>query len=66
MLNTVLAIVKDGKIELPESVLLPDGTKVLITLLQSDQESTFWQSVSESSLKEIWDNSEDDIYEQLL
>ncbi|MFA6507168.1 MAG: DUF2281 domain-containing protein [Treponemataceae bacterium] len=25
-----------------------------------------WQSMSESSLKKIWDNSEDDVYARLL
>ena len=26
----------------------------------------FWQSASEESLKEIWDNEEDDVYAELL
>ena len=30
MLNTVRAVVRDGKIELLEPVALPDGTQVLI------------------------------------
>ena len=64
MLNTVHAVVRDGKIELLEQVSLPDGAHVLVTVL-TEEEHAFWQ-VSESALKQIWDNPEDDIYAELL
>ena len=65
MLNTIHAVVRDGKIELLESVSLPDGAHVLVTVLQDDDQ-VFWQQASESALKRIWDNTEDDIYAELL
>jgi predicted DNA-binding antitoxin AbrB/MazE fold protein len=65
MMSTIRAIVRDGKIELLESVNLPDGVQVLVTVL-TDEEQTFWQHASESSLKRIWENPEDDIYAELL
>jgi len=55
MLNTVPAIIKEGK-----------GTRVLVTLIPEETNSDFWQKVSETALAKIWDNLEDDIYERLL
>jgi hypothetical protein len=65
MLNTIHAIVRNGKIELLEPILLPDGVQVLVTILIED-EQTFWQAASEESLRQVWDNTEDDVYAQLL
>ncbi len=64
MLNTVKAVVREGKIELLEQINLPEGTEVLVTIL-SDEEQ-FWMEASQPSLSAIWNNAEDDIYEQLL
>lgn len=64
MLNTVKAVVREGKIELLEQINLPEGTEVLVTIL-SDEEQ-FWMEASQPSLSVIWNNTEDDIYEQLL
>ena len=36
MLSTALGIVKDGKIETLESITLPEGQKVLVTMLPDD------------------------------
>ncbi|MDW8269647.1 MAG: hypothetical protein RMN24_10830 [Anaerolineae bacterium] len=65
MPNTVWAIVREGKIELLESVNLPEGRKVLVTLLP-DENTQFWQDTSQIALDTIWDNPEDDVYAQLL
>ena len=65
MLNTIHAIVRDGKIELLEPVSLPDGAHVLVTVL-NDDDQVFWQQASESAIKRVWDNTEDDIYAELL
>lgn len=65
MLKTFWATVHEGKIELLESQALPEGVKVLVTILE-DEETEFWQQASQTSLDSIWDNSEDDIYAQLL
>jgi len=65
MLSSMWAVVQDGKIQLSESVNLPEGARVLITLLPDD-EGAFWQQASENSLGTVWDNTEDDVYAQLL
>ncbi|MDJ0525485.1 MAG: hypothetical protein PX634_09235, partial [Microcystis sp. M53600_WE12] len=64
MLNTVPAIIKEGRIELLESVPIPEGTCVLVTLIPEETNSDFWQKVSETALAKIWDNLEDDIYHE--
>jgi hypothetical protein len=65
MLKTLWATVREGKIELLESAQLPEGTRVLVTLLPDD-ETEFWLQASQTSLDEVWDNAEDDVYAQLL
>jgi hypothetical protein len=65
MLKTLWATVRQGKIELLESTELPEGTKVLVTLLPDD-EAGFWLQTSQPSIESVWDNTEDDIYAQLL
>lgn len=64
MLNTIRAVVREGKIELLEKVEIPEGTEVLVTPLVDEPD--FWLKVSESSLDSVWDNSEDDVYAELL
>ncbi len=65
MLKTIWATVREGKIELLESVELPEGASVLVTLL-SDNEDEFWLQASQPSLDAVWNNVEDDVYAQLL
>ena len=65
MAKALRAIIHEGKIEPLEQVDLPEGSKVLVTLL-ADDEADFWLQTSRSSLDVIWDNPEDDIYAQLL
>jgi hypothetical protein len=65
MSRTLRAVVREGRIELLESVDLPEGTKVLVTLLP-DEEAEFWLSASQVSLDNLWDNPEDDVYGELL
>ena len=64
MLSTTLGIVKDGKIETIEGIALPEGKRVLVTMLPDDD--MFWQEASQETLKQIWDNNEDDVYARLL
>lgn len=64
MMNTVRAIVREGRIQLFEEIDLPEGTEVLVTPLLD--ETDFWRRASESSLDAVWDNPEDDVYAQLL
>lgn len=65
MFSTVWAVVREGKIEPLEHVDLPEGSKVLVTLL-ADEERQFWVQASQASLDAIWDNPEDEVYAQLL
>jgi hypothetical protein len=65
MLNTVWGEIRQGKIELLENVALPEGARVLVTLV-SEEDAQFWQKASDASLAAVWDNSEDDAYAQLL
>jgi Protein of unknown function DUF104 len=64
MMNTIRAVVREGKIELLEEVEIPEGTEVLVTPLLD--ESGDWLKAGESSLAAVWDNSEDDVYAELL
>jgi hypothetical protein len=65
MIQTLWATIRQGKIELIESMDLPEGTKVLVTLMP-DREAGFWQQASQTSLDAVWDNTEDDVYAQIL
>ncbi len=65
MLKTLWATIRQGKVELLESTELPEGTRVLVTLLPDD-EAGFWLQASQMSLDAVWDNTEDDVYAQLL
>ncbi|MCC6329169.1 MAG: hypothetical protein IT174_11675 [Acidobacteria bacterium] len=65
MLETIWAVVHDGKIEPVGEFAAPEGTRALVTLLVDD-ESGFWQDASSESLDEIWANEEDDVYAELL
>jgi hypothetical protein len=66
MLKTLWATVQNGKIELLEASELPEGSRILVTVLSSDYESEFWLQASQTSLDAVWDNIEDDVYAQLL
>jgi hypothetical protein len=65
MLQSHFATVQDGHIHLAENVNLPDGTKLVVTVLPEDDDQ-FWQQASLTSLAAVWDNAEDDVYAQLL
>ncbi len=65
MINTVWAVVREGRIVLLENIEVPEGTRVLVTLLPED-DSSFWSAASESSLDGAWNNREDDVYAELL
>ena len=66
MLTTFWATVQKGKIELLETLELPEGAKVLVTLLPREEDSEFWLRANQTSVDQVWGNEEDDIYAQLL
>ncbi len=49
MLNTLWGVVKKEKIELLEKANIPEGTKVLVTVLPDDTDSQFWLKTSQIS-----------------
>jgi predicted DNA-binding antitoxin AbrB/MazE fold protein len=61
----VRAVVHDGKIEPLDRLDLPEGTRLLLTVVQDD-EGEFWTDASQPSLDAVWNNDEDDVYGQLL
>lgn len=65
MPKTVWATFRQGKVELLEQMDIPDGARVLVTILP-DEEDKFWLKTSQVSLDTIWNNDEDDVYAQLL
>ena len=65
MLNSVWAVIREGRIEFLEQVDLPEGAKVLVTVLSED-DNQFWQNASQTALERIWGNPEDDVYARLL
>ena len=65
MLQTLWATIREGQIQLSEKLDLPEGTKLLVTVLPED-DSQFWLEASQSSLAAVWDNDEDDAYASLL
>ncbi len=57
----------DGRhILLDEPYELEPNTKLVISVIDMKDESDFWQAASSSSLDDIWDNTEDDVYAELL
>ncbi len=64
MPKTVWATFSQGKVEFSKPITVPDGTRILVTILPDD-EKEFWLKASQTSLAAVWDNDEDDIYAQL-
>lgn len=65
MIDTIWAVVHNGRIEPLQQITAPEGTRVLVTLLLED-EADFWQGASSTALDAVWDNAEDDRYAELL
>ena len=65
MTSTVLAIIREGRIDTLEPINFPDGVQVLVTVRSAD-DGEFWLGASQKALREVWDNTEDDVYAALL
>jgi hypothetical protein len=67
-------VLPDGTIRVPQNVQLVSGPaevtveqpRVAESTLLPDGQSNFWSGASKSSLAAVWDNTEDDVYAQLL
>jgi hypothetical protein len=65
MITTVDAINEDGKLVLKQPLPLPEHAHVRVTV-DSDLEREAWLKLSEESLKEVWDDDANDIFNDLL
>lgn len=66
MMQSLWATVRDGQVRLLEPTQLPEGARLLITVLTDEDEKSFWLRAQEKSMRAVWDNPEDDVYGQLL
>jgi predicted DNA-binding antitoxin AbrB/MazE fold protein len=64
--TTIDAIYENGKLVLPRPLSLPEKSRVRVTIETSDSEREAWLKLSEESLKKTWDNSADDVFNELL
>jgi predicted DNA-binding antitoxin AbrB/MazE fold protein len=65
MIATVDAIYENGKLVLQQPLPLPEHAHVRVTV-DSDLEREAWLKLSEESLKKVWDNDADDIFNDPL
>ena len=65
MTTIVDAIYENGKLVLQQPLPLPEHTHVRVTV-ESDLECAAWLKLSEESLKKVWDNDADDIFNELI
>jgi predicted DNA-binding antitoxin AbrB/MazE fold protein len=65
MTLTVEAIYENGKLFLSHPLSLPEKSHVRVTV-ESDPEREAWLKVSEESLKRVWENDADDVFNELL
>ena len=65
MSTTVEALYENGKLILQRPLPLPDKTRLLVTI-ETDPERGAWLRVSEEALVRTWDNSDDDVFNELL
>jgi hypothetical protein len=56
---------EDGKLVLQQPLPLPEHSHVRVTI-DSDLAREAWLKLSEESLKKVWDNDADDIFNDLL
>ncbi len=71
MTKTFAAIYENGVLKLPGPLPLPDKTPVTVTIeselrVEEDAERSFWLKASEQTLTKAWDNSSDDVFNELL
>jgi len=63
--TTVDAIYEEGKLVLQNPLPLPEHSHVRVTI-ESDTEREAWLKLSEQSLAKVWDNANDDVFNELL
>lgn len=71
MTTTVEAIYEDGVLKLPRKLPLPEKAHVKVTIDSGpargeDVERSAWLKLSEEALSATWDNTDDDVFNELL
>ena len=66
MTTTIEAIYENGKLILPRPLPLPEKSHVRLTIESGDTEREAWLKLSEESLTKVWDNADDDVFNELL
>jgi predicted DNA-binding antitoxin AbrB/MazE fold protein len=66
MRTTVDAIYEKGKLVLPETLSLPEGARLRVTIESADPDREAWLQVSAEALTRVWDNPADDVFNELL
>ncbi len=66
MTTTIEAIYENGKLILPRPLPLPEKSHVRLTIESGDTEREAWLKFSEEALTKVWDNADDDVFNELL
>ena len=66
MTTTIEAIYENGKLILPRPLPLPEKSHVRLTIESGDTEREAWLKLSEETLTKVWDNADDDVFNELL
>jgi len=67
MSTTLDAVYENGSLRLAHALPLPEHSRVVVTVqTPDDAERLQWLQASEASLRETWDNSGDDAFNELL
>jgi predicted DNA-binding antitoxin AbrB/MazE fold protein len=63
--KTVEAIYENGALWLQNPLPLPEKSHVRITI-EVDLDREQWRQISQASLLKVWDNPDDDVFNELL
>jgi hypothetical protein len=66
MLKTIQTKYKRGNIRIPSNSDIPENSTIYISYPDNENPETEISQASDTYLYKIWNNNEDDIYEQLL
>jgi predicted DNA-binding antitoxin AbrB/MazE fold protein len=65
MIKAIDAIYEDGRLVLQQPLPLPEHAHVRV-IIDTDAEREAWLKLSEESLRKVWDNDADEVYNDLL
>ncbi len=65
MIKSVDAVYEDGRLVLQQPLPLPEHAHVRV-IIDTDSEREAWLKLSEESLRKVWDNDADEVFNELL